>query len=505
MNNFFRAISGIAAICVLMSLLFACKPKIIYVSSSGGGDFVEHNTLIGKDSGKTLWFRVLDGDTPVEELYIYINKYDFFFLHAVDGRLNHLMEIPKNAKTITAKAPGYKDLATPIPANLMKDPAVKNIIIYFHMDSGEAVFMPSVDIEVHEFGGYSWYVMRNFKDYQGAKNIDGEIVIPFDKQFEDIRFSANYFIVTKNGRQGLYSLSGEEVVAPEGIGELVCRDDEFVFINEKDEIVKRTGIKSGIIKESKSSATAIFSNVSLEHNVPNNGRKMLKASYKLEVKNNIGHDVKTYLKIYTSPGKVHNNPEGNAVQASCDLGKCEWKTTYWNSSWMGIYNDFLYARPGTNTYYARLSAWDVQDKKWIGNSDYISFTATGSEQQKDAPAANKSGNSANNNSGVYIPYPSSSGSYLDNSSYDSHSHDSYTRERCPGCGGDGKCRGYDTGYLGMKFYCGGTGRCYNCHGTGHYTNPYTGQDDICNMCSFGRCAKCGGTGTCPLCFGTGYK
>ena len=108
-------------------------------------------------------------------------------------------------------------------------------------------------------------------------------------------------------------------------------------------------------------------------------------------------------------------------------------------------------------------------------------------------------------SGGYYPGASyggnSGGSYSGGSGNNASTH----RETCPGCGGDGKCRGYNTGYIGMKYFCGGTGKCYNCNGTGHYRNPYTGKEDTCGMCSYGRCAKCGGTGTCPLCHGTGYK
>lgn len=77
---------------------------------------------------------------------------------------------------------------------------------------------------------------------------------------------------------------------------------------------------------------------------------------------------------------------------------------------------------------------------------------------------------------------------------------------CPGCAGDGKCRGYNTGMDGMKYFCAGTGNCYHCFGKGYYYNSLSGKEELCGICGHtGKCQKCGGTGICPLCHGTGRR
>ena len=69
---------------------------------------------------------------------------------------------------------------------------------------------------------------------------------------------------------------------------------------------------------------------------------------------------------------------------------------------LGIYNSRLHPKPGTNTYYVRLVAYELKTGKVIGRSGYMSFTNTGKSD------AGKSG--GNVNSGGKVSSAGKSGS-----------------------------------------------------------------------------------------------
>ena len=109
-----------------------------------------------------------------------------------------------------------------------------------------------------------------------------------------------------------------------------------------------------------------------------------------------------------------------------------------------------------------------------------------------------------------------SGNYSGGDSGGSSGGDS--QKRCKYCFGKKDCRKW--GSYNDKFYCHGSGNCFNCYGRGYFSaggDPYTPCGN-CNTPGYvspygkqynrygdGLCAECGGTGICHRCHGTGIE
>lgn len=102
-----------------------------------------------------------------------------------------------------------------------------------------------------------------------------------------------------------------------------------------------------------------------------------------------------------------------------------------------------------------------------------------------------------NNTGV------NNSSYNYNNSYN-NSYNNYSSSRtCSLCNGSGRCCGAGNVAFSNQ-YCGGTGRCHPCYGTGWITNTVTGNKMKCTYCGgSGVCSHCRGTGSCERCGGSG--
>ncbi len=98
------------------------------------------------------------------------------------------------------------------------------------------------------------------------------------------------------------------------------------------------------------------------------------------------------------------------------------------------------------------------------------------------------------------PVPNN-GSY--NNSYNNINTGGSTSRTCSLCNGSGRCCG--AGNVAFyNQYCGGTGRCHPCNGTGWMTNTVTGNKTKCTYCGgSGVCSHCRGTGSCERCGGSG--
>lgn len=150
-----------------------------------------------------------------------------------------------------------------------------------------------------------------------------------------------------------------------------------------------------------------FSDIRLEHNVPdNNGRNMLQFHYSVTVTGCQGHDVRIYMWVDIPQGVTHYYADGNKMISQSDILHCPWETTNFQNGWIGIYNDQLNPKPGKNTYYTRLGAWDETLGKYIGWSDFLSFENTGSEKSVASSGGSSSKATLNNS---YVVHQSQRG------------------------------------------------------------------------------------------------
>lgn len=157
-----------------------------------------------------------------------------------------------------------------------------------------------------------------------------------------------------------------------------------------------------------SNASATFSNCKIEHNVEYNDKKMLKFSYHYNIQGANGHEVQMILSVESPKGTPHYKSNGNPLE---NRGKTFTVNSdnYEKDAWAGLYHNTLNPKPGKNTYYVRMTAKDLTTGKTIGESDYISYTQTGSSNNnKNNSNNNKNKNSNKNSSSKKSSKPSGS-------------------------------------------------------------------------------------------------
>ena len=141
-----------------------------------------------------------------------------------------------------------------------------------------------------------------------------------------------------------------------------------------------------------SKANATFSNCKLELNVDNKtkDKKMLKYSYHYNIQGANGHEVQLILSVESPKGTPHYKSNGDPLEYRNKTFTVN-SDNYEKDDWIGLYNNTLNPKPGKNTYYAHVTAKDVTTGKTIGESDYLSYTQTGSSNN------NNNSNNKNNN------------------------------------------------------------------------------------------------------------
>lgn len=96
-----------------------------------------------------------------------------------------------------------------------------------------------------EKNGFQWYrTITDYTDY-GAESLDGKTIIPSDRNYTSIIYIVpktglkGYFLVSRNKKEGVCNLDGEEIIAPD-------KYDNVSFISEKGHIgwysVKNNGL-----------------------------------------------------------------------------------------------------------------------------------------------------------------------------------------------------------------------------------------------------------------------
>ncbi|MBR6181187.1 MAG: hypothetical protein IKQ77_08250 [Prevotella sp.] len=126
-----------------------------------------------------------------------------------------------------------------------------------------------------------------------------------------------------------------------------------------------------------------FSNIRLEHNIPdnnNNGRKFLKFNFSATIEGCLNHKVKFYMYVETPQNQRHRYSNGTEMVSTSVVYEIKNSSTLISNLWVGIYNDTLNPLPGTNTYHTCIMAKDETTGRWLGSSSYLDFTNTGTQQ-----------------------------------------------------------------------------------------------------------------------------
>ena len=126
---------------------------------------------------------------------------------------------------------------------------------------------------------------------------------------------------------------------------------------------------------------ATFSDCKLKHNVVTDGGKQLQCQYTARFSDMKSHKkIKIVMQVEHPKGKVYKYLNNDGKNVSVTASK-EYNNQYdrpiLENKRLGIYNSRLHPKPGTNTYYVRLVAYEVKTGKVIGKSGYMSFTNTG--------------------------------------------------------------------------------------------------------------------------------
>ncbi len=126
---------------------------------------------------------------------------------------------------------------------------------------------------------------------------------------------------------------------------------------------------------------ATFSDCKLKHNVVTDGGKQLQCQYTARFSDMKSHKkIKIVMQVEHPKGKVYKYLNNDGKNVSVTASK-EYNNQYdrpiLENKRLGIYNSRLHPKPGTNTYYVRLVAYELKTGKVIGKSGYMSFTNTG--------------------------------------------------------------------------------------------------------------------------------
>ena len=126
---------------------------------------------------------------------------------------------------------------------------------------------------------------------------------------------------------------------------------------------------------------ATFSDCKLKHNVVTDGGKQLQCQYTARFSDMKSHKkIRIVMQVECPKGKVYKYLNNDGKNVSVTASK-EYNNQYdrpiLENKRLGIYNSRLHPKPGTNTYYVRLVAYELKTGKVIGRSGYMSFTNTG--------------------------------------------------------------------------------------------------------------------------------
>lgn len=235
---------------------------------------------------------------------------------------------------------------------------------------------------------------------------------------------------------------------------------------------------------------AEFEKIWLEHNVMQNGEKGMKIHVKTTVLNMKGKkcmavaffDCPKGVGVPDRNGKYCNS-EGK-VCATTDITP-GYDNTIYNDLVIFIPNNEIHFLPGKKTYYTRVF---IQGPNGMipGNSDFVNFSATGSDN--NPVVSNKKNNSPTVKNGSTKTWREELGygMFAINIEYTSGLRSRTIWRLCSVCRGSKLCGN-----------CYGTKLCTICGGNGHIISAGYGTYIPCAACGFtGRCGICHGSGLC---------
>lgn len=147
--------------------------------------------------------------------------------------------------------------------------------------------------------------------------------------------------------------------------------------------------------------SATISNLRLGHNVTYNGETCLKIHFRLVVNGLKGGEIKAIAYIDSPKGTGVKDTNGRycttgGTVCTSATGTCDWASTEWKDFILYIPNDELHLYFGHHTYYCRVFIQNLGTGKFIGNSEFVSFTANGTKRDASGNSARQS----SSNSGV---------------------------------------------------------------------------------------------------------
>lgn len=137
----------------------------------------------------------------------------------------------------------------------------------------------------------------------------------------------------------------------------------------------------------KKGPKAIFSNCKLEENVPYNDKEMLKFTCDYTIKGAMGHEVQLVLSVESPKGTPHYKKNGDLLENKGDPIVVNAEEYSKEGKWWGLYNSSLNPKPGKNTYYASMRAFDLTTGEIIGKTEYFKFKLRGeSKPESNEPS-----------------------------------------------------------------------------------------------------------------------
>ncbi len=273
--------------------------------------------------------------------------------------------------------------------------------------------------------------------------------------------------------------------------------------------------------------SAKVENTWIEHDVTQNGETGMRIHTKVTVNGLKGNKVRVQAMFYDSNKNYLNG--GIYGYRTADGHPCvsedvipSYESSLWEDFNLFMPNSAIPMTTGTNTYYIAVFVQDRQSGKWlVSTPTYIYFFGSGTKNSNDnTPSITFLDIAGRRNvidaaqklqaaDAIYIRGIAPAGAVINYNGSNSNGSGTNANNstNCPTCLGSGTCCGHGLSSSTLRQqYCGGSGRCSMCGGTGVINNQYTGNPMKCSYCNgTGRCSKCNGTGRCSSCGGTGKK
>ena len=169
-------------------------------------------------------------------------------------------------------------------------------------------------------------------------------------------------------------------------GEVIGKSDYFKFKLTGDSN-SNSNSNSSSNKQSSADPKVTFSNCRLEENVVYKEKKMLKLTYDYDITGAKGREVQIVMSVECPKGKTHTKKDGSPLENRVDPFVVNSDSYSKKAYWQGFYNTALNPKPGKNTYYVCLRAYELSTGKLLGKTDYFSYTMTGNtdSEKKNTP------------------------------------------------------------------------------------------------------------------------